>query len=152
MNITKYGHCCLLVEVNGRRILTDPGRFSAEQNQVKDIDLILLTHEHSDHFHSESLVEILKSNPNALVVTNTSVGKVLADLGINYEVLEGNSRIEKLGVLLEAYDGKHEEIFNEYGQVQNTGYFIAEELFYPGDAYTEPGKTVPVLALPVSGP
>ena len=49
-------------------------------------------------------------------------------------------------------DGKHAEIFEEYGQVQNTGYFIENKLFYPGDAYTEPGKVVDVLALPVAGP
>lgn len=32
------------------------------------------------------------------------------------------------------------------------GYFIAGELFYPGDAYTNPEKEVLVLALPVAGP
>lgn len=56
------------------------------------------------------------------------------------------------GIALEAYDGKHAEIFEEYGQVQNTGYFIENQLFYPGDSYTEPKKAVPVLALPVAGP
>jgi L-ascorbate metabolism protein UlaG (beta-lactamase superfamily) len=152
MKITKFGHCCLLIEVEGKRILTDPGRFSVAQNLVKDIDLILITHEHGDHFHSESIAEILKNNQAALVVTNTSVGKILADLGIAYDVLEGSGKTEKFGVLLEAYDGKHVEIFEDYGQVQNTGYFVAEQLFYPGDAYTEPNKIVPILALPVSGP
>jgi L-ascorbate metabolism protein UlaG (beta-lactamase superfamily) len=36
--------------------------------------------------------------------------------------------------------------------VQNTGYFIAEKLFYPGDAFYNPGVPVDVLALPVAGP
>lgn len=152
MRITKFGQCCLLVEIAGKRILTDPGRFSVLQNEVKDIDLILITHEHADHFHSESLTEILKHNPSALVVTNTSVGKLLSAMGVAFEVLDGVEVGEKAGVTVEAFDGKHAEIFEEFGQVQNTGYFIAGELFYPGDSYIEPGKPVSVLALPVAGP
>ena len=152
MKITKFGQCCLLVEVAGKRILTDPGRFSVAQNEVTDIDLILITHEHADHLHSESLEMIMKNNPQATVVTNTSVGAVLHTLGVPHDILEGRAVAVKCGVALEAFDGPHTEIFEEYGQVQNTGYFIAEQLFYPGDAYTEPKKLVPVLALPVAGP
>ncbi|MEX0931261.1 MAG: MBL fold metallo-hydrolase [Candidatus Paceibacterota bacterium] len=152
MKITKYGQCCLLIEVNGKRILTDPGRFSVSQNEVKDIDLILITHEHADHLHSESLQAILKNNPDTQVVTNSGVAKALIKLGVAHEVLEGTAHGEKAGVTLEAYDGKHAEIFQEFGQVQNTGYFIENKLFYPGDAYTEPSKDVEVLALPVAGP
>ncbi len=152
MKITKYGQCCLLIEINDKRILTDPGKFSVSQNDVKNIDLILITHEHADHLHSDSLQAILANNPNAKVVANTGVAKVLNELGVNHEVLEGTDSGEKAGVALEAYDGKHAEIFEEYGQVQNTGYFIENKLFYPGDAYTEPNKEVEVLALPVAGP
>ena len=152
MKITKFGQCCLLVEVAGKRILTDPGRFSVAQNEVTDIDLILITHEHADHLHSESLEMIMKNNPQATVVTNASVGAVLHTLGVPHDILEGRAATVKCGVALEAFDGPHAEIFEEYGQVQNTGYFIAEQLFYPGDAFTEPKKQVPVLALPVAGP
>lgn len=36
--------------------------------------------------------------------------------------------------------------------MENTGYFIDEKLFYPGDAFTDPGRPIDVLALPVAGP
>ena len=152
MKITKFGQCCLLIEVSGKRILTDPGKFSVSQNDVTNIDIILITHEHADHLHSESINTILKNNPEATVVTNTGVGEVLTELGIEHEIIEGREVGTPAGVAVEAFDGQHAEIFEDYGQVQNTGYFIAEELFYPGDAYTEPGKQVPILALPVAGP
>ncbi len=152
MKITKFGQCCLLIEVTGKRILTDPGRFSTSQNDVTDIDLILITHEHADHLHSESLLAVLEKNPNAQVVTNTSVGKVLAELRVDYDLLEGRDNDTCAGVHIEAFDGEHVEIIDDFGIVQNTGYFIAEKLFYPGDAYTNPEKEVPVLALPVAGP
>lgn len=152
MQITKFGQCCLLIEVEGKRILTDPGRFSVTQNEVSDIDIILITHEHADHLHAESLQAILKNNPRATVITNESVGNILSALGIAYEVLPDISQVERCGIVLEAFEGKHEEIFEAYGQVQNTAFFIGEKLFYPGDSYLEPHKSVPVLALPVSGP
>lgn len=152
MKITKFGQCCLLIETQNKRILTDPGRFTVSQNDVRDVDIILITHEHPDHLHSDSLNAILANNPQAIVLCNSSVGKILSELGVEHEVLEGRDHTEKEGIVLEAYDGKHAEIYKEFGQVQNTGYFIADELFYPGDAYIEPGKSVRVLALPVAGP
>ena len=152
MQITKFGQCCLLIEVADKRILTDPGRFSVAQNEIQNLDLILITHEHADHLHSESLTEILKHNPQAKVITNKSVGKILEEMGVSYEVLPEQTLCERCGVTLEAFDGKHVEIFANFGQVENTGFFIAEQLFYPGDSYLEPGKPVPVLALPVAGP
>ena len=46
MKITKFGHCCLLVEENGVRILTDPGIYSTQQNEIKNIDILYLEHLH----------------------------------------------------------------------------------------------------------
>jgi len=152
MQITKFGQCCLLIEHGGKRILTDPGRFTVAQNEVRDIDLILITHEHADHLHTESLQALRVNNPAVKIVTNSSVGKILSDLHIPFVVLEGRGSQVVDEISIEAFDGTHAEIFEEYGQVQNTGYFIANTLFYPGDAYTEPHKTVEILALPVAGP
>lgn len=152
MRITKFGQCCLLIETDGKRILTDPGKFSVAQNKLKNIDIILITHEHTDHLHSDSLVEIEKNNPDVKVVTNGSVGNILNNLNIGFQILEGRKAEEVKGIFIEAFDGKHAEIFEDYGQVQNTGYLISNKLFYPGDAYTEPNIEVEVLALPVAGP
>jgi L-ascorbate metabolism protein UlaG (beta-lactamase superfamily) len=152
MTITKFGHCCLLLEINGKRILIDPGRFSDKQNELFDIDIVLITHEHADHYHSESVAAILKNNPEATVVTNTSVAALLQSLGVTAHVLEGRSEATVANIPLAAYDGEHVEIFENFGLVQNTGYLIADTFFFPGDAYTVPDKKVAVLALPVAGP
>jgi L-ascorbate metabolism protein UlaG (beta-lactamase superfamily) len=152
MKITKFGHCCLLIEENRARILTDPGIYSEKQNEITKIDIVLITHEHSDHFHVESIKEILKSNPKVKIITNTAVGKLLDKENINYQILEnGNSLIEN-GVNLEAFGGKHALIYKALEPVQNTGYFINNKLFYSGDALTNPNKPVEILALPVAGP
>jgi L-ascorbate metabolism protein UlaG (beta-lactamase superfamily) len=31
MKIKKIGHCCLVIETNGKRIMTDPGSFTIEE-------------------------------------------------------------------------------------------------------------------------
>ena len=152
MTITKYGHCCLLIEINGKRILTDPGKFSRGFEELVDIDILLITHEHADHCHTQAIAELLDKNPDAVVVSNTSVAKLLQEQRLHVHILEGREVASVIDVALEAFDGKHEEIFEEYGLVQNTGYLIENSFFYPGDAYIIPDRDVQVLALPVAGP
>ena len=152
MKIAKFGHCCLCIEVEGLTILTDPGTFSSKQDSLKGIDIVLISHEHGDHFHIESVEKILFNNPEAEIITNAAVGKILEGKGIAHTVLDGTAKVERKGVMLEAFDGKHEEIFEEIGQVQNTGYMIANMLFYPGDSFRKPEREVGILALPIAGP
>ena len=152
MKITKLGHCCLIVEVKGKRIMTDPGSYSTLQLEEKNIDIILFTHEHSDHFHLESLQAVLANNPNAKIITNASVGKLLDAQNIPYSIVGDSQSTEVNGILIEGYGKEHEEIFESFGLVENTGYFIDNTFFYPGDAFYNPKKKVDILALPIAGP
>ncbi len=152
MNITKYGHCCLLIEIDGVRILTDPGSYSTMQTEAKDVDVVLITHEHPDHLHVDSLKDVLSNNSNAQVVTNASVGKILGGEGIEYHNVSHGEKIDIKGIVIEGFGEKHEEIYKDFGQVENTGYFVGGKLFYPGDAFYDPERPIDVLALPVSGP
>lgn len=152
MKIQKIGHCCLVIKLNNLTILTDPGAYSTGQNEVTGIDIILITHEHPDHLHIESLEKMLQNNSTAKIITNSGVAKILKEKGIDYSLLENRNSMEIKSVLLEAFDCRHEEIYGEIGQVQNTGYFIDKKLFYPGDSFHNPGKPVDILALPVSAP
>lgn len=155
MKIRKIGHCCLVVEVNGKKIMTDPGGWTTGQNEITGVDFVLITHEHGDHLHIASLKKVLENNPGCKVVTNASVGKLLSQTDIEFIELNGIGKVESCdcsGVLVEAYDGKHEEIYAEIGQVQNTGFFIANRLFYPGDSFINPNREVEILAGPVAAP
>ena len=153
MKIRKIGHCCLIIEENGKRIMTDPGSWTVEgQSKEKNIDLIIITHEHGDHIHIESLKKIIENNSSVTIVTNEGVGKLLDEVGIKYEILENKNPKYFSGVEIEAHDCKHEEIYKDFGQVENTGFFIGKKLFYPGDSFSNPGKYVEILALPVAGP
>lgn len=151
MKITKIGHCCLVIEEGGVKVMTDPGTFSTGQESVTGLDAVIITHEHGDHMHVASVQAVLKNNPSAVVVSNSSVAKLLLAEGVIATVIEGTASGAVKTLAIEAFDAKHEEIFEEFGQVQNTGYFIGN-LFYPGDAFPVIQKPVDVLALPVAGP
>ncbi len=156
MKITKFGHCCMLVEEKGSgdtlRVLTDPGSYTETQNEITNIDVVLITHEHGDHLHIDSVKKILEKN-KPLIITNSSVDAILKKEGINgARIVEDGESFEYKGLQFKAFGKLHEVIHKEWSIVQNTGYSIGERLFYPGDAFTNPKIPVDILALPVSGP
>ena len=152
MKIKKLGHCCFVAEPKeGVKIMTDPGAFSILQIAEKNIDVVLITHEHADHLHVDSLKDILKNNPEALVITNTSVGNILDKNGIKYLKVEEGEKYKIKGVEISGFGNVHAEIYEDFGKVQNTGYMI-DSLCYAGDSFNYPDAEVDVLALPVAGP
>jgi L-ascorbate metabolism protein UlaG (beta-lactamase superfamily) len=152
MHIKKLGHCCLRIELQGIVILTDPGAWSTMQNEEKGIQIILITHEHQDHLHVDSVKAILRNNPEAQVVTNIAVGTILEKEGIPYTKISGGEASTILGTLIEGFGHEHAPIIAEITPVENTSYRIGESVYIPGDAFMLPNKQVDVLALPVCGP
>ena len=153
MKITKLGHCCLLIETKGKRILTDPGSYTVEtHSQLKDIDYILFTHDHQDHYHLESLKIIIKKNPKAVIYADESVSELLKKEGINHIKIGAGENVDLDGVALSGIGTKHAEIHSSIPLFLNTGFFIDNRLFYPGDNLTDPKRAVEILALPVDGP
>ncbi len=153
MKITKYGHCCLLVEEGGLRILTDPGAFTAEKNErLTDLDIVLFTHEHADHYHLESLKKILANNPQAKVICNPSVSVLLGEAGIAHLILGDKEATSEQGVSIEGYGSQHAVIHSSIPRNENTGYRIGGRLWYPGDAFTPVDFPVEILALPIAAP
>lgn len=83
------GHASFLIEIDGLRIITDPlfGRASplvARQapapltaQQITDVDVVLLTHGHRDHFDASSLASLANHNQDALFVTPVGLNRAL---------------------------------------------------------------------------
>ena len=70
MKITRFAQSCLLIEVNNKRILIDPGyiqyKESYIENEWSDIDIILITHKHEDHCCVNAIEQILKNSKTRL--------------------------------------------------------------------------------------
>lgn len=150
MQVTKFEHCCLLIEENGLRVLTDPGIYAQLPEKLDDIDVILFTHIHPDHLEAERLKKILTQNPHATIYTNQEVGKVLQEQRLAFRLLEDGQKTMEKGVPIEGI-GKEHAIIYKQSPCHNTGYLINNHLFYPGDALTIPTQEIKVLALPVAG-
>jgi L-ascorbate metabolism protein UlaG (beta-lactamase superfamily) len=54
MRLTKFGHSCVRVEYDGTTVVLDPGVFT-DAGAVDGADVVLITHEHPDHFHPDHL-------------------------------------------------------------------------------------------------
>lgn len=151
MKITKYGHCCLLIETKGLRILTDPGAWNDLPPNSQQIDYLLITHEHPDHLHINSVKQLISTNPALKIITNSSVGKILDAENIQHEIVEDSQQMTVQNVTITGCGDKHAEIYEGIDTGRNTGYLI-DKFYYPGDSFFNPKKEIDLLALPVIGP
>lgn len=152
MQITKFGHSCFLVEKGNSRILFDPGTWSEDVSNLKNIDALFLSHEHQDHTDPERIKILLANNSQLKIYTNSGVGKVLDETNIPWTEFTNGQKQTINGLEVEAIGEKHAEIYPSFPIVDNTGFLIGGRLFYPGDSFTVPNKPVEILALPVCAP
>ncbi len=152
MTIKKIGHCCLYITIGEVRIMTDPGVYSTAQNEITGIDFLLITHEHADHYHIDSVKAILKNNPKMSIITNHAVSALLKKENIACTIVADGDSFDMNGVMLRGKGTMHAIVYKNIGACENTGYFINDNFFYPGDAFTLPEQPVDILALPVAGP
>ena len=152
MNITKFGHSCLFIEEQDLRLIVDPGMFSTTQDQLHDIDALIITHEHEDHYDINSIKMIVKNNPGIVILTNASVSEKLKTEGIASQVVKDGDIVQKKDIAIEFFGHDHAIMHSSIPPFQNIGFFIANRFFYPGDAFTDPGRPVDILALPVQAP
>lgn len=143
----------MIIEQAGSKIITDPGVWSdLSLADLNNIDAVLITHEHSDHYDPKAIKNIIDKNPAVKFISNTSVSNLLKQLGISCEVVEHGQTTQLGQIKIEAFGNEHAEIYKDFGKVQNTGFLVADKIFYPGDAFTLPEKSIAALALPVCGP
>jgi L-ascorbate metabolism protein UlaG (beta-lactamase superfamily) len=156
MRLTHLGHACLLVETAGTRLLVDPGMWSPRAFDQRDLDAVLVTHQHPDHVDQERLPELLRANPAAELLTDPATARLLREKGIDAEAVEEGDEVTIAGARVAAHGRDHALIHEDIARIPNTGMGISAPgeptLFHPGDALdADPGE-VDVLAFPVNAP
>lgn len=135
MKIRHLHHSCMLIEVSGLRILVDPGSFSPDAASQRDLDAVVLTHQHPDHVDPEALATILEGNPVARVIAEPETAERIAgiarDAPGDREVVAlaaGGSELLDAGdagqVRISAHGGRHAVIHPDIPQIGNVGYVI----------------------------
>ncbi|QNN81983.1 MBL fold metallo-hydrolase [Brachybacterium sp. Z12] len=145
MKIRHLVHSCLLVEVAGRRLLIDPGAFSAEavralgEELLAGIDAVLVTHQHPDHLERGLLAEVLALAPDAQVLAEPETAALLEEpadghapvpaerlhafaAGQSHELpaLDGIAAVR-----IDAVGGQHAVIHPDIPRVGNSGLVIS---------------------------
>jgi len=75
LKITFIGHASLTFTFNGKVIHVDPDGGLADYSTFPKADIILITHEHDDHFDL-SAIKILRTDQTKLVLTETCARKI----------------------------------------------------------------------------
>ncbi|MDJ1134500.1 MBL fold metallo-hydrolase [Streptomyces iconiensis] len=151
MHLTKFGHACVRIEKNGRRLVVDPGGLTGPE-ALDGADAVLVTHEHFDHFSEEALRRAARDNPALRIWTNTAVARRLDGLGGRVTAVGEGAAFTAAGFDVGVLGTWHAVIHPDIPRVGNIGFLIDGALFHPGDALTVPDVAVDTLLLPVHGP
>jgi L-ascorbate metabolism protein UlaG (beta-lactamase superfamily) len=154
MRITHLGHACLLVEMADTRLLVDPGNFAGDLSGVRDLDAVLVTHQHPDHLDPDRFPDLARANAGARVLCDPGSVDVLAGLGVEATAHDGPTRVG--AVTVTPVGETHALIHDDIPRIPNVGVRLDADgepsVFHPGDALdAEPGE-VDVLAFPLQAP
>lgn len=154
MYLTHLGHACVLVETGrGARILLDPGTYSEGFEGVRDLDAVLITHQHPDHVDRDRLPDLLAANPRADLVTDEETAAALARLPTAARPVRPGDRFTLAGAQVEVVGGRHAFVYDDVPALANVGYVLDGGAFYhPGDSLVVPDVQVDVLAAPAGAP
>lgn len=153
MQITHFGHSCVLLETGSARLLIDPGTYSAGFEGLRELDAILITHQHPDHVDHNRLPALLEANPNARLIADQGSISDLADRGLHAATANPGDALEFGGTAVNVVGGEHAVIHPDIPVIPNIGYLIDHGAFYhPGDSFHVPEQRIDVLGLPTGAP
>lgn len=154
MQLTHFGHSCLLATISDTTALFDPGNFSHGFEGITGLSAILITHQHPDHADTTRLPALLDANPQAKLYadpqTAAQLGEPWTAVHVGDEFTIGSINVRGVG-------GKHAVIHPEIPVIDNISYLLGDDehparFMHPGDALFVPGEPVDVLATPAAAP
>lgn len=150
MELTKYEHACFTVEKNGHVIVVDPGNLTSDFTVPDNVVAVVITHKHSDHCDDEHIELIMESNPTAVIIGPVEVTRQFSQYDTH--PVKGGDSFAIHGFDLDFYGDDHATIATNIPPIKNVGVLIEDRLYYPGDSFTVPEKSVDTLALPIAAP
>ncbi|WP_068272906.1 MBL fold metallo-hydrolase [Aldersonia kunmingensis] len=154
MRLAHFKHSCLLAELNGTRILFDPGVFSHGFEGLTGLDAIFITHQHPDHVDNARLPALIEGNPDAALYADPQTA---AQLGDPWTAVHAGNIFGVGNVQVTGGGGRHAVIHPELPVIDNTVYLLGTpdnpaQLVHPGDSLWVPPVPVDVLAIPAVAP
>jgi len=150
VQITHFGHACVLLDTGSARLLIDPGTFSAGFERLGGLDAILVTHQHHDHLDVDRLAPLLGANPQARLIVDIGTSTSVADY--THEVVAPGESFTVAGASIDVIGGDHGVIHPDLPIVPNNGYLVDGTALHPGDSFTPPPGDLDLLLLPTGAP
>jgi L-ascorbate metabolism protein UlaG (beta-lactamase superfamily) len=153
MQVTHFGHACVLVELGTAKILIDPGEWSDGFTGLRNLDGILVTHRHPDHLDMQAVASLARDNPGAHLAADPESASVLREVNLPLTVTRPGDIFQIGDITVKGVGGQHAAVHPEIPIFRNTGYLLGDGDFYhPGDSFFVPEEPVDVLGLPTGGP
>ncbi len=154
MQLTHFGHSCLLADFGHTTILFDPGTFSHGFEGIIGLSAILITHQHPDHVDNSRLPALLEANRDATLYADP---QTTAQLGEPCRPVRVGDALQVGQLTIRAVGGEHAVIHPEIPGIQNLSYLVGDgehpaRLMHPGDALFVPDEPIDVLATPAAAP
>jgi L-ascorbate metabolism protein UlaG (beta-lactamase superfamily) len=150
MQVTHFGHSCVLLDTGAARLLIDPGSFSTDFEGVTGLDAVLVTHQHPDHLDPERLPTLLRANPDAQLIVDTGTAGQLND--VDHETVEPGATLQVGGARIDVLGGQHAVIHPDIPRIVNNAYLVDGTHLHPGDALDTVPDDLEVLFLPTAAP
>jgi len=149
IEITHIHHSAVKIKTQDLVIYADPYQVSDEQ-----ADLILITHDHFDHFDTGSILKLQKPGTK-VVAPEILKGKIAGDV----KTLEPGGTFEILGVKIATIPSYNLTLPNHSKEKGYLGYvldIVGKRIFIPGDTDKTPEmvtlKDIDLAFLPIAGP
>lgn len=154
MRLTRFGHSCVLIELDGTRVLFDPGTLSHGFEGISDLDGVIVTHQHPDHVDTTRVPALIEANPGATLLAEPTTA---AQLGGRWRPFAPGDAVAIGAVIARGTGGRHAIIHPELARIDNTSVLLGTDavpgrFFHPGDALFVPEQRVDVLGLPTTAP
>ena len=158
INVTIIGHASVMIDWNGRKIITDPYGEIADYTKLPVMDLILITHDHYDHLDPVALRPI--TGDKTIIISTPAVAKILKGV----RILRQGETYEFFGVHITATYAYNINQRNEKGELFHpkgvgNGYILdfgGFKLYFAGDTELIPEMrdlgTIDVTFLPKNLP
>lgn len=154
MELTHFGHSCLLADFGHTTVLFDPGNFSHGFEGITSLSAIVITHQHPDHVDAARLPALCEANPGAALYADPQTAE---QLGEPCKAVHVGDELSVGGLTIRAVGGRHAVIHPEIPVIDNISYLVGDgdhpaRLMHPGDALFVPDEPVDVLATPAAAP
>ncbi|MDF2826104.1 MAG: putative Zn-dependent hydrolase of beta-lactamase fold protein [Mycobacterium sp.] len=154
MELTHFGHSCLLASFPDTTVLFDPGTFSHGFEGITGLAAILITHQHPDHADPQRLPALVEANPQAALYADPQTA---AQLGGAWQAVNVGDQLSIGALTVRGVGGRHAVIHPELPEIDNISYLVGDgehpaRLMHPGDALFVPDEPVDVLATPAAAP